>query len=591
MGSTIVFSNPGVGLTELFVYPKEMYIPNHELKTGDKLTYSPGNGTGITIWEDGKAGSASGITTLTNNQDLFVAVIDQNIIGLSTCRVGLGTTGTFVGIASTQRDSTTFFFAGIGTGVYHSLKTNYEVITGEVNRVKATVSTGETHGLLNNDNVYMNVSPGISTNIVVKYNDYNRKLVIDPKSFTAAGVNTTTNAITISNHGYVTGDKVIHTSSIPCGGLNDNQTYYIVVFDNNTFKLANNYHESTEEKPPIVGITSTSIGTINPVNPPIKLYKDCSAVFDVSDSSLSYVNQATTYSAFNLTFYTDENFTKIWDTSTLTKDFNVVRNGAAGISTDANVTLTVTKDIPTELFYKLDPIYDSNLPDIKKQVTVDHEVISGSQINILESLYNGKQTITVGATNEFTYTLPVIPEKTSYGTLSDLTYETDSENAFGEISSFEIRNPGVNYYALPGINTINSAEGTDAIISGVSTSIGRIKSITLRDIGYNFPSDPTLMPSASLPQVIQLDALKSVESVGITSFGVGYISAPELLVIDGFTNKPVFDLDLKYTLGNPNVEILKNTFGIHDSPPTVIPLKILMELVLALLDSTQLLRM
>ena len=30
-----------------------MYIPNHGLITGDKLTYSPGNGTGITIWEDG----------------------------------------------------------------------------------------------------------------------------------------------------------------------------------------------------------------------------------------------------------------------------------------------------------------------------------------------------------------------------------------------------------------------------------------------------------------------------------------------------------------------------------------------------------
>ena len=113
----------------------------------------------------------------------------------------------------------------------------------------------------------MNVSPGISTTIVVKYNDYNRKLVIDPKSFVAAGVNTTTNTITISNHGYVTGDKVIHTSSIPCGGLVDNETYYIVVFDNNTFKLANTYYDANEAKAPIVGITSTSIGTINPVNP------------------------------------------------------------------------------------------------------------------------------------------------------------------------------------------------------------------------------------------------------------------------------------------------------------------------------------
>ena len=32
----------------------------------------------------------------------------------------------FVGIASTQRGSTTVFFSGLGTGVYHSFKTNYE---------------------------------------------------------------------------------------------------------------------------------------------------------------------------------------------------------------------------------------------------------------------------------------------------------------------------------------------------------------------------------------------------------------------------------------------------------------------------------
>ena len=134
-----------------------------------------------------------------------------------------------MGIASTQRDSTTFFFAGIGTGVYHSLKTNYDVITGEINRTTVTVSTGETHGLLNDQQVYMDVSPGIETSIVVKYNDYNRNVIIDPKTFTSAGVNTTTNELTITNHGYKTGDKIIHTvgvaSAVP-GGLVDNCLLY-----------------------------------------------------------------------------------------------------------------------------------------------------------------------------------------------------------------------------------------------------------------------------------------------------------------------------------------------------------------------------
>ena len=80
------------------------------------------------------------------------------------------------------------------------------------------------------------------------------------------------------------------------------------------------------------------------------------------------------------------------------------------------------------------------------------------------------------------------------------------------------------------------------------------------------------MPSAAMPQIIQLDALKSVQKVGVTSFGRGYNANPDLVVIDGFTGKPVLDLDLSYELGNPNVEILQNTFGMHDAPPTVVPI-------------------
>ena len=148
----------------------------------------------------------------------------------------------------------------------------------------------------------MNVSPGIDTSIVVKYNDYNRNIVINPKTFAASGVNTTTNELTISNHGYKTGDKIIHTvgvaSAVP-GGLVDNEIYYIVRVDDNAFKLSPTYQESVEDIPLIVGITSAGDGgTINPINPLIQLYKDCNAVFDVSDSSLSYINQATRYSAF-----------------------------------------------------------------------------------------------------------------------------------------------------------------------------------------------------------------------------------------------------------------------------------------------------
>ena len=220
IGSTLYFSNPGAGISEIFIQTKALYIPGHDLNTGDKITYSPNSGSGLVVLEEG-ASYPSGITTLTDGQELYVAAIDGNLIGLSTVRVGLGTTGTFVGIASTHQSSTTLFFAsdpvgaGIGTGVYHSLKTNYTPITADVTRNLVTVSAASSHGLTNNDEVTVDVNPSISTSFVVKYNDYNRRVIVTPKSFTSSGVNTSSSTFTLTDHGFVTGQKVIYTSDSP----------------------------------------------------------------------------------------------------------------------------------------------------------------------------------------------------------------------------------------------------------------------------------------------------------------------------------------------------------------------------------------
>ena len=570
IGTTIAFSNPGIGLTQLFIQTKAIYLPDHGLKTGDKLTYSPNAGEGLNIRWDGVDAAYTGITTLTNGETLYAGVITEDLIGISTVKVGLGSTGTFVGIASTQRGSTTVFFSGLGTGVYHSFKTNYNVITGEIRRTSATVSTGQSHGLLNYENVYMNVVSGLTTTVTVKYNDYNRRLIVNPKSFTASGVNTTTNAFTITDHGYTTGDKIIHTASTPAGGLSNNGIYYIVKIDSDKFKLTNTDYDAKESKPDVIGITSTSSGTINLINPPLKAYKNSFVEFDLSDKSLGYVAQSTNYPAFLLNFYSDKNLTKQWETSPQSTVFNVTRSGTAGVSDDAKVTLSVTDDVPENIYYTLDPIVESTLPNVKKEINVDSEVLNGSEVQIVNSDYNGKQRITVGSTNEFTYTLRESPERLSYGTTSIISYETDSPTAYGAISEFEITSKGRNYYDLPGISTITTEVGSGAIIEARSTSVGKIKKIKVKDIGYDFASDTTIKPDTALPQIIKIDALMSIESIGITSFGRGYISAPELILIDGKTDKPILDADLKYTLGNPNVEILKNTKGISNAPARII---------------------
>ena len=198
----------------------------------------------------------------------------------------MGTTGTWVGIATTA--SSTFFFTGLGTGVYHSLKTNYDPITAEVSRNLVTVSGGSTHGLTNNDLVDIEVNPGITTDITLKYNDFSRRLLVNPKAFNASGVNTSTNTFTLTNHGFVTGQKVLYTADTSIiEGLQDNGVYYIVRDDENNFKLSDTHYNSTLAKPSIVGVASTASGNINPINPQLKFYKDSTASFNLSDSSLS----------------------------------------------------------------------------------------------------------------------------------------------------------------------------------------------------------------------------------------------------------------------------------------------------------------
>ena len=569
IGTTIIFSNPGVGATSIFIPTKTIYIPNHNLNTGDELIYSTYGGSAIGVSTDGKSTSL----TLSNQSTVYAAKVSNDLIGISTVKVGLGTTGTFVGIASTTNSSSTLYFIGIGTGTYHSFKTNYSVLSGEISNNLVTVSTANTHGLQNNDTVYIDINPSISTTFTIKYNDYNRRLLINPKDFVSSGVNTTSNEIVIQNHGFVSGQKVIHTSITPSQGLFNNEIYYIVKLDNNTVKLSDSYYGSTSLNPSIIGIGSTGNGTLSLVNPPITVYRDSSVIFDLSDSSLSYTNQSSSYPAFQFNIYTDSTFSQLFETTGETNIFNIQKSGTIGVSSDAKVTLNINEYTPEKLYYNLVPVFESALPLQKEEIISDSLVLSNNEIQIKNSLYNGKQSIKVASASEFTYNLNTVPEKSSYSNSSILYYETDSLTAFGPISKIDITNKGSNYYSLPRISNVISNNGKNAILDAISTSIGKIKKSKINDIGFNFASDLTLRPNISLPQIVKIDPLSSFESIGITSYGRGYSSTPKLLVFDGKTNQLITDVDLKYNTGDTQVTILKNTFGINKIPPTILPIQ------------------
>ena len=567
IGVTIVFSNPGVGITQIFVPTQSIYIPNHQLNTGDELVYSSNGGTPIGVSTNGISTSVS----ISNQSIVYVAKLSDDLIGISTFRVGLGTSGTFVGLTSNTNKFGLLYFTNIGSGVFHSFKTTYTTLVGNISKNDVTITTNQSHNLLNGDEVIVDVNPSIASTFVIKYNDYNRKLVINPKDFVSSGINTDTNTITILNHGFKRGQKVIYTSSIPSIGLDNDREYYIVVVDNNNIKLTNSYYESIAPKPSVVGISSASGGTLSLVNPPIEAYRNSSVIFDLSDSSLSYIQQSTSYSAFDLRFFKDSNFTEPYESNADDSVFEVQKVGIVGITSDAKVILNINKETPENLYYTLIPIYNGSLPEDKKLISIDSEVISNNEIEVEFSKYNGTHNVVVGSNTSFSYTLPRVPEKTSYS--GNITYETTSTNTTGSISKVKITNKGQNYYSLPQVTDVDSSEGVDAIIELSSTSIGKIKTTRINSIGFNFPSDFTVRPSVSIPQVIKVDPLSSLRSVEVSSFGRGYTSAPKLLVLDGKTGKVVPEVDLKFTLGNNKIEILENSFALNNVTPTILPIQ------------------
>jgi len=568
IGSTLSFSNPGTGISEIFIPTKALYFKGHGLETGDALTYSTNTGAGISVSTDGIDGFA-----LTQGQTVYAAKLTDDLIGISTARVGLGSTGNFVGINSTTTTST-LYFIGVGTNTYHSLKTNYSnVLVGSLNKSTVTVSTSSTHGLKVDDKVDLTIQPGITTTIKVAYNDYNRRLIIDPRTFASGDVSVGNNTITIARHGYNDGQKVIHTATTSSGGLVDNGIYYVSVVDKNTFKLSNTYHNAIDLEPKVINITSASAGTISPINPPIELEKNLKIYFDLSDSSLSFTDGGVSYSAFDFNLYEDPNLKNSFVTSGETDDFNVVKSGGIGIDATANLTVKNVKEIDQTLYYNLLPINKSANLAVKNEIIRDTENIeNANSAYLLDNTLSGSQTLVGVGSTTFSFISGLTPKKLEYTSADGVfSYITNSNNTKGPIDSIEVINGGHQYKTLPGISTIITSDGKDAIIETQGINIGKISQNTIQDIGFDYPVDKTLRPEANIPQLIKLDLLTSLDTIGITSVGKNYLESPGLVLLDGLTKKVVDDVELDYELGDTQVSILKNTKTLNNVTPIIIP--------------------
>ena len=567
VGSTITFSNPGVGVTQMFVPTKQIYLPNHGLDVNDRLYYNRQGGTAIGVW--------NGITTTFKNLDTYdfyyTAPVSRDFIGLSTNKIGMGTEAQFVGVGTT---SGLLYFTSVPTDNYHSFLTDKDnVLTGRISRTTVNVATSGTHGLSVNDTVYVSVKPTDTKTVSVTYDDSSRRIIFDPKSITAT--NTIKNTVAITGHGFVKGDKVLYREgSSSIGGLNDDQLYYIYPYDDNSVQFISERFQLSKDRPQVVDITSTGNGTLFKINPPLYVKRNNKLKFDLSDPSLSFVVSGVRYSAFELRLYSDSEYTNVYDTSGTKTTFEVTTSGQPGIDADANLTLLVSDEVPTNLWYRFVPINNDIITNVKKEIFIDTDVNSHHEISVEKTKYDGVHTLSGIGTTTFSYNISLEPDVSTYNVENSVTtYETTSSTALGPISRISMLDNGSNYDIIPSIDTVTTTHGSGSILKPQSTSIGKIRRVTFnsQNVGFDYPTDETLRPIANPPEILELESLTSFEFIGVSSGGRNYLRAPSLVVLDGFTREVVGDLALTYSLGDNQVTILQNSTGMYNVTPEIIP--------------------
>ena len=545
----------GETLNIISIPERQIYLPNHPFKTGQKLTLTRPDVVN-SAFDVSPTNSATGSFEVPfagqTSTDVYAIKKDENYIGIVTTRVGIGSTSEglyFLGNG----------VSGIGSHLYN-FKSNFSQVLGDVDKVTTTITTKvaaadtTTHGLIEGDIIKLNVVPNIpvgfgsTTPISVNYNSEFEKLLINSLSFSNTNI-TTKDEIELV-HGLKTGDKVLYQG----GGNNatglSEKEYYVYKVSDNLIRLGETYLDVISPTPRLLSISYNSGGSnqsLSLINPPITVTKNSKLTFGLS---------TTTLAGFEFKIFYDKDFTNEYVSSSDSSNFNVIGVGTIGIGTNnvdpigAQLTIQHSPSTPEVLYYGL-----------KKGgfiSTADTGVQNYSEIRFVDSIYNGEYKVS-GVTSETFNISPKNPEFLRYDDFECdiLEYSTKSKNVVGEIKDLKIISSGVNYKRLPKFVNVVSAGGTGANLKVTSESVGQISKIRINDFGYEYSSDKTLSPEAFIPPVLSIDNLDQINSVRIESGGKNYSSAPQLLLFNPQTNTVVDNSSILAVLQNQTVSEVK----------------------------------
>ena len=486
---------------------RKIHLENHRLKTNQKIKFSKPVGSNIAVSTD-----TNPATTFNLPETLYAVNKNINTIGIKT---GIGELFNEVYFISlTNADSDLFSF-----------ETDFEQVTGNIEKVKTTVSISTSHELESNDKIDLSLKPnlnvgiGTSSAVRVSRDSLTGNILINPVGFTSLGIDTTSNSINIVDHGFETGEKIKYTSDTLPEGL-ENKNYFVYKVDNNNIKLCDTFIDVTKEVPNVIGIGSTGglTQSISLINPEIFSVKNNNLTFDLSDSSLN---------GYNFKLFYDSEYKNEFVSDSKTSNFNVVKVGSG-------LTIGYGNSIPEVLYYNLE-----NSGNIS---TTDTEVKNSSKISFTNSQYEDSYRIAKIDDTSFNIFLKNKPERLSYSSLEcdTLNYTTSSKTAKGSINKINIVSGGSNYKKVPEfIGIAGSSTGIDALIVPTSTSIGNVESVRIINEGFEYSSDKTLEPESLIASTVETTNSSILGIVSVTNGGSDYISAPNIIVVNSLTGEKI----------------------------------------------------
>jgi len=538
----------GESTKQVNVPSQSIYLPKHPFKGGERVIFTKeASAQSLLVGREIDGSQQFYLPDQTSSSsELYVVDKGSDFIGLATN----------VGAANTE--SGLFFYSNATNDYEYKIETTFEQIRCNVDRIVSTVTTKigaantTTHGLLNGDKVSINVVPnttvglGSTAPLVLDYNEQYQKLLINPVGFDGSDVDTIKDTITITDHGYKTGDKIFYSCDGDIVSGITTGCYYIHLVDSNKFNLSETYNDTFSSPPRMIDFTAGGSGhSISLVNPQIPVVKNSQLTFGVSSFNLA---------DYKLKFFYDKEFKNEFVTATDLNTFNISGIGTIGIGTflssplvGAAVSVGFSTAMPAILYYALEKGgYIS---------TADKDVNNYSQILFTDSKYSGDYEVFDITTETFKYSPRAIPEVLRYeeDQCDNIEYSSKSNTVSGPIKSIKLISEGSSYKKLPKFTSVNSVSGSNANIVALSTSIGRINNLRIVDIGYEYSSDSTLRPEAFISPVVRIDDLDFIEEISVVDTGSDYLSAPDLILYNPESNQVVDSTSLEAISPNQGV--------------------------------------